>query len=292
MQLRRATMEDMYDMQNCNLRCLPENYNMRLYHYHILSWPQLLYVQQDYNHKTVGYVLGKIDDEDDVGKRHGHITSLAVLRSHRKLGIASRVMRATMQEMDTEYKAPYCSLHVRKTNDAALHLYQNTLGYRCVGVEQGYYLDGEDAYHMKCNFNGETTGMYVSEDRQLVHKPVLARNKHNHDQSGSHVSSSSGGGGAAGGGLQGVGGGSKQPAGDVGGAAAAAAKQRGKGGGGGGASGGNAAQTAKERAHAMAEMLEELGVNGGRNNKNKNNNHNTNSSNSGTNNNSKKSKKH
>ena len=77
-------MEDMYEMQHSNLRCLPENYNLGFYYFHILSWPQLLYVQQDYNRNTVGYVLGKMDDEEVAEKKHGHITSLAVLRSHRK----------------------------------------------------------------------------------------------------------------------------------------------------------------------------------------------------------------
>lgn len=168
MQLRRATMEDMYEMQHSNLRCLPENYNLRYYYYHILSWPQLLYTQQDYNQNTVGYVLGKMDDEDDKVKKHGHITSLAVLRTHRKLGIASRVMRATMKEMDNEYKAHYCSLHVRKTNDAALHLYQDTLQFRCAGTEEGYYVDGEDAYHMKHFFHAPNTGKYVDEHKNLV----------------------------------------------------------------------------------------------------------------------------
>ena len=28
----------------CNLLCLPENYQMKYYFYHMLSWPQLLYV--------------------------------------------------------------------------------------------------------------------------------------------------------------------------------------------------------------------------------------------------------
>ncbi|KAG5509511.1 hypothetical protein JKF63_06216 [Porcisia hertigi] len=172
MQLRRATMEDMYEMQNSNLRCLPENYNLRYYYYHILSWPQLLYVQQDYNRNTVGYVLGKMDDEEVADKKHGHITSLAVLRSHRKLGIASRVMRATMKEMDAEYGAHYCSLHVRKTNDAALHLYQDTLNFRCVGVEEKYYMDGEDAYHMKSFFRQPNPGSYVDDHKRLIHKPV------------------------------------------------------------------------------------------------------------------------
>ncbi|EPY35846.1 peptide alpha-N-acetyltransferase [Strigomonas culicis] len=170
MQIRRATMQDMYEMQHCNLCCLPENYNLRYYYYHILSWPQLLYVQQDYNGDTVGYVLGKMDDEEDEKKRHGHITSISVLRTHRKLGIASRAMRLSMKEMDDEYKAHFCSLHVRRTNDAALHLYQDTLGFRCAGVEEAYYVDNEDAFHMKYFFHDDNDGMYVDENRQLVRK--------------------------------------------------------------------------------------------------------------------------
>ena len=33
---------------------------MKYYFYHILSWPQLLYVAEDYNKKIVGYVLAKM----------------------------------------------------------------------------------------------------------------------------------------------------------------------------------------------------------------------------------------
>ena len=33
---------------------------MKYYLYHILSWPQLLYVAEDYNKKIVGYVLAKM----------------------------------------------------------------------------------------------------------------------------------------------------------------------------------------------------------------------------------------
>jgi peptide alpha-N-acetyltransferase len=41
------------EMQNCNLFCLPENYQMKYYLYHILSWPQLLMVAED-GKKIVG----------------------------------------------------------------------------------------------------------------------------------------------------------------------------------------------------------------------------------------------
>ena len=39
--IRRATVEDLLEMQACNLECLPENYQLKYYFYHILSWPQV-----------------------------------------------------------------------------------------------------------------------------------------------------------------------------------------------------------------------------------------------------------
>lgn len=33
---------------------------LQYYFYHILSWPQLLYVAEDYNGTIVGYVLAKM----------------------------------------------------------------------------------------------------------------------------------------------------------------------------------------------------------------------------------------
>lgn len=34
--------EDLMNMQHCNLLCLPENYQMKYYFYHGLSWPQVI----------------------------------------------------------------------------------------------------------------------------------------------------------------------------------------------------------------------------------------------------------
>ena len=93
--IRQATVSDLLEMQNCNLFCLPENYQMKYYLYHILSWPQLLYVAEDVNRRIVGYVLAKM--EEDAAEPHGHITSLAVLRTHRKLGLATKLMSAARQ---------------------------------------------------------------------------------------------------------------------------------------------------------------------------------------------------
>lgn len=134
-------------MQACNLCCLPENYQLKYYLYHILSWPHLLYVAEDYNKKIVGYVLAKM--EEDTNEVHGHITSLAVLRSHRKMGVATKLMRASQRAMEEVYNAEHVSLHVRESNRAAFTLYSQTLGFEIHDVEKKYYADNEDAYDMR-----------------------------------------------------------------------------------------------------------------------------------------------
>ncbi len=143
-------------MQNTNLHCLPENYQLKYYFYHVLSWPQLLYVAETSPGKIVGYVLAKME-EGPKDECHGHITSLAVLRTHRKLGLATKLMRAAQTDMAETFNASYVSLHVRRSNFAAFHLYTETLGYRINDVELGYYADGEDAYDMKKMFTKAET---------------------------------------------------------------------------------------------------------------------------------------
>ena len=65
---------------------------------------------------------------------------------------ATSLMRRSQQEMQEVFGAEYVSLHVRKSNRAAFHLYSVTLKYAVNDVEKGYYADGEDAYDMRCYF--------------------------------------------------------------------------------------------------------------------------------------------
>jgi peptide alpha-N-acetyltransferase len=94
-------------IQTCNITNLPENYFLKYYLYHALTWPQLSFVavvrpRNGYKAgntvageypKVVGYVLAKMEEEPTDGVQHGHITSLSVMRTHRRLGIAERLMR-------------------------------------------------------------------------------------------------------------------------------------------------------------------------------------------------------
>ncbi|XP_016009916.2 N-alpha-acetyltransferase 11 isoform X1 [Rousettus aegyptiacus] len=149
MNIRNAGPDDLMNMQHCNLLCLPENYQMKYYFYHGLSWPQLSYIAEDEDGKIVGYVLAKMEEDPDDVIPHGHITSLAVKRSHRRLGLAQKLMDQASRAMIENFGAKYVSLHVRKSNRAALHLYSNTLNFQISEVEPKYYADGEDAYAMK-----------------------------------------------------------------------------------------------------------------------------------------------
>ncbi|KAH8693279.1 N-terminal acetyltransferase A complex catalytic subunit ard1 [Talaromyces proteolyticus] len=157
-------------VQTCNITNLPENYFLKYYLYHALTWPQLSFVavvrpkggygRNNRNNKTaflpgeeypkvVGYVLAKMEEEPSDGVAHGHITSLSVMRTHRRLGIAERLMRMSQRAMAESHRAHYVSLHVRMSNNAALRLYRDTLGFEVEKVESKYYADGEDAYAMR-----------------------------------------------------------------------------------------------------------------------------------------------
>jgi len=148
MNIRLATPADLMGMQACNLQNLPENYQLRYYLYHSLTWPQLSYVAEDHKGRIVGYILAKMDEEPK-DKPHGHVTSISVLRGYRRLGLAKKLMLLSQEAMATVYRAEYVSLHVRKSNRAAYALYRDSLGFDVYDIEKKYYADGEDAYAMR-----------------------------------------------------------------------------------------------------------------------------------------------
>lgn len=51
------------------------------------------------------------------------------------------------------FGAQYVSLHVRVSNQAAIRLYRDTLGFLTEKTEAKYYADGEDAFCMKREFS-------------------------------------------------------------------------------------------------------------------------------------------
>jgi N-alpha-acetyltransferase 10/11 len=85
--------------------------------YHAMTWPQISFVAEDHKGRIVGYVLAKMyeasslscilcfdnvsidlsseeDSEEDNKEEviHGHVNSISVLRSYRRLGLAKKLM--------------------------------------------------------------------------------------------------------------------------------------------------------------------------------------------------------
>lgn len=144
-------MDDLQWMQEANLSNLPENYTLKYYLYHLLTWPECSYVAE-VNGRVVGYVLGKLNDEDDAvgeAKLVGHVTSLSVMRSYRRMGLAGKLMDQCLDSLKSVFHSTRVSLHVRESNRAALHLYKERLAFDVLQVEHKYYADGEDAYYME-----------------------------------------------------------------------------------------------------------------------------------------------
>ncbi|XP_037936656.1 N-alpha-acetyltransferase daf-31 [Teleopsis dalmanni] len=194
MNIRCAKPEDLMSMQHCNLLCLPENYQMKYYFYHGLTWPQLSYVAEDDKGNIVGYVLAKMEEPEGEEIKHGHITSLAVKRSYRRLGLAQKLMNQASQAMVECFAAQYVSLHVRKSNRAALNLYTNSLKFKIIEIEPKYYADGEDAYAMRRNLSEFATnsdkiedgsGEGANNDKKINYKPT-SHATHNHSGHDGH----------------------------------------------------------------------------------------------------------
>lgn len=111
--------------------------------------------------KIVAYLLGKIESRTTYvdlqnpfsGGRQvetlGHVTSLAVLPSYRRLGLAHALMDQLHTHLVEDYGIRSCGLHVRASNTAACQLYQEGFGYEIGQIIPRYYQDGEDAYFMK-----------------------------------------------------------------------------------------------------------------------------------------------
>ncbi|ELP84655.1 acetyltransferase complex ard1 subunit, putative [Entamoeba invadens IP1] len=154
--IRRATPADLPAIQNANLTNLPENYSMQLYYYHLILWPTTTFVAVNKEGKIVGYCLTKIEDDESHPVVTGQVTSISVIRTYRKLGIATKLLRASESSMIETYGAKAMMLQVRISNTAALHMYEKTFGFKITRTAKKYYLDGEDALILTHDFTMDT----------------------------------------------------------------------------------------------------------------------------------------
>lgn len=115
---------------------------------------QIAYLLTDYNSislvakvngKIIGFIIGKIHIERK--SAIGHILTIDVLPTHRRKGIAQRLLEE-IEKIFREKGIKVCHLEVREDNVAALSLYQKS-GYRKIGKLENYYENAQGIYLKK-----------------------------------------------------------------------------------------------------------------------------------------------
>lgn len=97
-------------------------------------------VNQDGRRRIVGYIgYWFIMDE-------AHISTLAVHPEFRQMGIGEHMLRTALDET-LEKGILVVTLEVRKSNDAAIRLYQK-FGFEVIGTRSRYYRDNSEDAHI------------------------------------------------------------------------------------------------------------------------------------------------
>ncbi|CEF69437.1 ARD1 homolog a, N-acetyltransferase [Strongyloides ratti] len=141
--IRHAEIEDLLAIQHCNQQCLPEHYKNNYLVYIMLCWPSLSYVAEDDKGRVIGYIIVKLDENND---KKGLVVSLAVSLSYRRLGIAKKLMNFSIQALIDCYNATEIFLQVRKSNNIAIMFYKVKMNFKEEKIIEEYYADGEDAF--------------------------------------------------------------------------------------------------------------------------------------------------
>jgi len=147
--IRQFGRDDLSEVVEINRVCLPENYPDQFFIGLHLHAPRAFLVGVQ-DGKVTGYIMCRIERGfsgfGHVPVKKGHIVSVAVLPGYRHHGVGTALVKAAMDGMQA-YGAQEFFLEVRKTNEAAISIYEN-LGFENKRVLKGYYRDGEDAYLM------------------------------------------------------------------------------------------------------------------------------------------------
>ncbi|MCL7046346.1 hypothetical protein MKW94_002307 [Papaver nudicaule] len=171
--IRMATLADIPEIKACYIDCFPDPRNesnpgaiVSFFNDSILSPLEVVYVAES-GGRIVGHVVANLlkkkrkkesedDKEGDKEERlEGYISDLGVHPTHRKLGIATKLMTAAEKAMVQVYGFEYVNLHVRVSNHAAINLYTKILGYNIRDTLAKFFDDGEDAYLMRKQLPGK-----------------------------------------------------------------------------------------------------------------------------------------
>ena len=145
--VREATVFDLLNMQQTNLWCLPENYNLKYYFYHVLSWPQLLQVAEDHKGKCRRICPRKNGGGGHAPPRPHNIVERTADSSEVWVGYQTHDRQP--QPDDGIVRRASCRSARSEVEPSRVSFIFPDAGLRDPGRRTGYYADGEDAYDMR-----------------------------------------------------------------------------------------------------------------------------------------------
>ncbi|TRY63666.1 hypothetical protein TCAL_00860 [Tigriopus californicus] len=154
--LRPFTCDDMFRFNNINLDPLTETYGVGFYLQYLARWPEYFVVAEAPSGQLMGYIMGKAEGNGE--NWHGHVTAVTCAVSHRRLGLAGRLM-AALEAISEKKRCYFVDLFVRVSNAAAIKMY-TLLGYTVYRTVLQYYSGDtdEDAYDMRKALSRDVNG--------------------------------------------------------------------------------------------------------------------------------------
>ena len=127
--IRKFTEEDLDQVMEINLTCLPENYPDYFFRQIYYKYPKrFLVAENQQDNALVGYCMFR--EEKGISNfglkwtKKGHLVSIAVIEQFRKMKVASSLLKAGLQAVKNDYDAKEAILEVRISNTAAIEMYR------------------------------------------------------------------------------------------------------------------------------------------------------------------------
>jgi ribosomal-protein-alanine N-acetyltransferase len=140
--IEKATWRDLKLLQRLERVCFDVDAWPMIELLGVLTFPDIIRLKAVINGEMAGFIAGDPRRENQPGKSRtaeGWILTLGVLPVYRRLGIAD----ALLSECEARMKMPVVKLTVRRSNQAAIRLYEKK-NYHQIDIWSKYYHNGED----------------------------------------------------------------------------------------------------------------------------------------------------
>ena len=124
---------------------LSEPYSIYVYWFFLNTWPQYCYTVKE-DGEIIGVIISKVEPHRNVRLR-GYIGMLAINPAFRNKGIATNLVKLTMENMVKLDNVDEIMLETEVTNKGALKLYES-LGFLRTKLLYRYYLNTHDAFRL------------------------------------------------------------------------------------------------------------------------------------------------